>query len=182
MYRGIIIGLILTAAATAQAKDTGIFIDASVGQTSLETDTLNLNQNATGYKGDLGYQFSKYLGVEAGYVDFGDPTDGDKVYRLGEVKVNPTAWQGFATGTLPIGNFDVFSKVGAAVLNSDVSTSKGSISDSEEVLAYGGGLGYNFKSFGVQAEYDSYDSDNFKDLYFVSVGIVIPIKTRFLTN
>ncbi len=179
---------------TAFAAEPGFYIGASAGQTTAKAssdpilvappstfNTFHFDKEETGYKGYVGYNFLPWLGVEGGYVELGNPSQGQMVGTTrieGEVDAN--GWEGFVVGTLPLGPVDVFAKVGGIASNIDfdgrVSTTFAptehfSESDSNGMWAYGGGIAYNFGHWAIRAEYEAYDVDKLDDLYFISGGL-----------
>ena len=82
---------------------------------------------------------------------------------------------------LPIGNFDLFAKVGGIAANIDVETKvhfpgpvppegneHDSSSEGNGMMAYGAGAMYNFGHWAIRAEYEAYDVDKLDDLYAVT--------------
>ena len=101
------------AAATTQAAEPGFYIGASGGQTTLEASTEGLNvgngqirefhidDEETGYKGYLGYQFLPWLAVEGGYVELGQVSK-DFMIRDTQIdgEMSAGGWEGFAVASL----------------------------------------------------------------------------------
>jgi len=133
------------------AAEPGFYLGASGGQSFIddETDNIQWDDDETGWKAYLGYQFLPWLGVEAGYVDFGQYS-GDNVQVGGgnlntDAELDLSAWQGFLVGSLPIGPVDLFAKVGAADLQAEIDNARfGTEQDNDTQLAYGVGAAYNF--------------------------------------
>ena len=65
----------------ALSADNGIYLGASVGQSSVEFDdnvegeSINFDASATGFKAIAGWRFIDWLAVEANYVDLGSGDD-----------------------------------------------------------------------------------------------------------
>lgn len=176
---------------SAFAAEPGFYLGASGGQSFIDdkindgANTIKFDDDETGWKAYLGYQFVPWLGVEAGYVDFGE-------YRADNIQVNgrpanldanlkASAWQGFLVGTLPLGPVDLFAKVGAADQKLEVdSRNFGTESDNDTQFAYGVGAAYNFGDghWGLRVEAEGYDDNEVDDFYFVSAGITY----RFFTK
>ena len=179
---------------TAFAAEPGFYIGASAGQTTAKAssdpilvappatfNTFHFDKDETGYKGYVGYNFLPWLGVEGGYVELGNPSQGQTIGTTrieGEIDAN--GWEGFVVGTLPLGPVDVFAKVGGIASNIDFDgkvsttfqpTQNFSESDSNGMWAYGGGIAYNFGNWAIRAEYEAYDVDKLDDLYFISGGL-----------
>ena len=124
-----------------------------------------------------------WLGVEAGYVELGST---ERDFTLGNTQIDGemsvNGWEGFVVASLPLGPFDVFAKVGGftgdidtdgKIRRPDGSTEhfSGNTDNSDALLAYGGGVAWNFGHWSLRAEYEEYDADNVDDLYFVSAGL-----------
>lgn len=192
---------------SAYAAEPGFYIGGSGGQTTVDQDAkdfginpndvvvvnpldrefgdgdFKIDDDDTGWKAYLGYQFLPWLGVEAGYTDFGGVSNG--YYNAAgdhlKVEADLTGVSGFLVGTIPIGGLDLFAKVGAIDLKIDgtakVSGSGGSgqRSDNENdtQLAYGVGAAYNFGKghWGLRVEAEGFDDNEVDDFYFLSAGV-----------
>jgi outer membrane protein OmpA-like peptidoglycan-associated protein len=183
-------------AGTAYAAHPGFYVGAGAGQTTLKTDlqprnsteALEIDNEDTSWKAFLGYQFVPWLGVEAGYAELGS-TDEDRTFANGgdiEGTIDVGGFEGYLVPSIPIGDhFEIFGKIGGAY--GDISAdgklrrSAGAprekfdeSTDEEGMLAYGGGLAWNFGRghWTVRAEYLQYDADNLDDLYNVSGSLI----------
>src|SRR4030095_16629536 len=183
---------VLVGFATSQvsAQEPGFFIGASAGSTTAKVEqdlpgggSIDLDEDENGFKVLAGYNFSRFFGIEADYAVLGQPSVEDTVLGTDvELEVDITSFQGFLVGTLPLGPFDVFGKVGGAAVSSDsdldikgpLTHIKRSNGNDDSVLAYGGGVALNFGNFAIRAEYEEYDADSLDDLYFVSAGVTYP--------
>jgi len=171
MRKQIITGLIATmslASLPAVAVDNGIYLGASVGQSSLQVDDFNFDADATGYKLIAGWRFLDWLAVEGNYIDFGSGDD-----RVAGTKIESDA-DGFslsAVGFLPVGPVDLFARVGAVDWSGDLS-SPGLGSDSVDGtdLTYGVGAQFRVWSLSIRAEYEMFDIDD-ADVDMISVGV-----------
>jgi Outer membrane protein beta-barrel domain len=186
------------AAGTAHAAEIGPYFGASVGQTTAKADvkalvsdgeggtvqdTFHFDKQEAGYQVYGGYNFLPWLGVEAGYVDFGNPSDhattlaGDGLNGQADL----TGWQAFAVGTLPLGPVDAFVKAGAIAADFKLKIHGSALAtnlnakDNENEFAYGGGVSYSFGKFSLRAEADGYDTNKLKDLYLISAGLTYHI-------
>jgi outer membrane protein OmpA-like peptidoglycan-associated protein len=178
-------------AGSAGAANTGLYIGAGGGQTTAKasadvtlvddsTNTFHFDKTETAWKGFVGYNFLPWLGVEAGYVDFGSPSDSVDIIGVGTIdgEVNATGWEGFLVGTLPIGPVDLFVKAGGIKSDIELKAHGSALptnlseKDSNGMWAYGGGIGYNIGHFGIRAEYTAYDVDKLDDLYVVSGSLI----------
>ena len=176
------------AAGTAHAAEMGFYFGGSVGQTTVKasstvqtspitSNTFHFDNDDTGYKAFVGFNFLPFLGVEGGYVDLGSPSDDANFFgsRV-DGEVDATGWEAFVVGTLPIGPVDLFVKAGGIESSIDLKVhdqlSGLSFKDDEsnEMFAYGAGAAFNFGKFGVRVEAEGYDVDKLDDLYFISLG------------
>ena len=124
----------LLIASTAQA---GGYVGASIlsAGVDIEEGTLDYDESDESFKIWGGYNFFKFLGVEAAYNDYGDPSDNINVPARGlptEVSVEPTAWTLAAKGTLPLGPIELFAKVGYFAWDTD-----GIVDDDGSDVGYG---------------------------------------------
>src|SRR5690606_32945778 len=78
----------------AAAADNGIYFGGSVGQANVEVDNINVSGTLEDFKGDdtswkliAGIRPLDWLGIEASYVNFGEPEDrvgGQKIKAEGD--------------------------------------------------------------------------------------------------
>lgn len=156
--------LITTAAACGPALAQG-YLGAGLGQVRVDIDctgTLSCDKTDTAYKVYGGTMFSPNLGVEAAYYDHGKLRQTATNAELGIVRAE---WKGdgvalFAVGVLPMDQWSLFGKLGAAsarVRVSGTSTNLGGASASERhtAVAWGLGAGYSFTPhLGARLEYE----------------------------
>jgi len=178
---------------TAQASaEPGFFVGGSIGQSTTEAQENNIfdsgeniefDEDDTGYKLFGGYMFNDYLGVELGYVDFGQPEDKfsfDGGEGIVDVKVDAevSAFTANLLGQIPLGPVDIFAKVGLASYDAEIGvkatdgiiTESGNLDDDGEELMYGVGARLNIGNFGIRAEYEMYDVGDLDDLSMISLG------------
>src|SRR5215203_3830141 len=111
-------------AAPVMAADNGIYLGASVGQSSVSFDErvagedFSFDAESTGYKAIAGWRFLDWLAVEGNYVDLGS---GDDKVAGQQFETSVDGISVSAVGFLPIGPVDVFARVGAINWNADVS-------------------------------------------------------------
>jgi OmpA-OmpF porin, OOP family len=160
-----LLGSALTAG-TAYAAEPGFYVGASGGQTTLKVDDFDIDESDTAWKGFVGYNFAKWIGFEAAYVDLGGASDSGA-----NVDLDVTAWEGFVVGMLPMGPVDLFVKAGGASIEAELDAPSFTEDASDEYFAYGAGLAYNFGHWAIRAEYEAYDVDDIDDLYVVSGGL-----------
>ena len=161
------------------AVEPGFFIGASGGQTFVDKDAsdfgingdsdFNIDEDDTGWKAYLGYNFTRWIGVEAGYVDFGGVSD---QFRGTSYDLDLTGWDGFLVGTLPLGPVDLFAKAGAIDLQADLNYGNSKANDDDQQFAYGVGMALNAGHWGFRVEAEGFDDNEVDDFYFLSAGIV----------
>lgn len=150
--------------------DSGFYIGASVGQTSVEDNfdsSFNVKDDDNGHKIFFGYNFGLVpfldLAVEADYREYG---------KFGNNVINTevTSSEIFGVVGFNFGLIGVFGKLGYS--DTDLESAAGSINvdDSESATAYGIGAKMNFGSFGIRVEYEELDLDAVDDLNMISVG------------
>lgn len=183
MSQKLMVALIIATAFSlpATAADNGLYVGGSLGQASLDikdTDIdlgdIDFNDTDTAYKLFAGFRFLSFLAVEAGYVDFGNPSDLVGEDGALDVRVDLDGWQASALGILPIGPVDLFAKVGLVSWDADIRAAFEDIvdrdSDSGTDPTFGLGVALRLGSFAVRAEGELFDVDGTDDLYMVSVG------------
>jgi opacity protein-like surface antigen len=124
--------------AALAADPVGFYVGAGVGESQIRSDDGNYgypsyyNDYQVAWKAFLGIRPLRVLGVEASYIDFGEPGnchgnyngfhDGNCNFNQRGNDSHPTAPALFAVGYLPIPipYIDIFAKAGAARLRLDV--------------------------------------------------------------
>jgi hypothetical protein len=167
----------------ANAADTGFYLGGSLGMAFIEAagelnvgdqiEEFDIDDDDFSWKAFVGFQFLPWLGVEGGYVDFGDvqgATPG------GAVTTGVDGWNVFVVGSLPVGPVDVFAKLGMIWWNVDVDFAgdldDASVDTDGNDIAYGVGAAVNFGQLGIRAELELFDVDDVDDAYLLSVGLV----------
>jgi opacity protein-like surface antigen len=166
------VALFALPAVPAAAADNGFYLGASVGQANLKIDDLTNNTfNDDDFEGDdlafkliAGMRPLDWLGVEAAYVNFGEPEDTVVGTKL---KADGDGISAFAVGFLATGPVDLFAKVGLISWDSKIS---GSFDDDGTDLAYGAGAQFRVLGLSVRAEYEKFDISDV-DLDMISVGV-----------
>jgi opacity protein-like surface antigen len=155
----------------AVAADNGFYLGGSVGQANLKIDDLSdgistgdFDADDTAWKLIAGIRPLDWLGVEAAYVNFGEPEDTVLNQKL---KADGDGITAFAVGFLPTGPVDLFAKVGLISWDSKIS---GSFDDSGNDLAYGVGAQFRVLGLSIRAEYEKFDISDV-DLDMISVGL-----------
>jgi len=160
----------------ALSADNGIYLGASVGQSSVQYDdnfegqNLDFDASATGFKAIAGWRFVDWLAVEANYVDLGSGDDnvlGEKI----ESDVNGVSLS--AVGFVPIGPVDLFARVGAINWNADLEAPDLGIKGSEDGtdLTYGIGAQFRVWSLSFRGEYEIFDISDADTVDMFSIGV-----------
>jgi OOP family OmpA-OmpF porin len=170
-------------AAGPAAAENGLYVGASVGQTRLELDGLDLGFNGfdfsdsdTSYKVMVGYRFMGFFAVEASWLDFGNLSDSfdDGLGDTISVEADLQGFDAVAIGMIPFAIADVFAKAGVVVWDADLRTALGTISqldsDSGSDLVVGLGAQVRFGGLAVRGELEYFDIDKADSVYLVSVG------------
>jgi opacity protein-like surface antigen len=175
--------LLATPIGAALAGDQGFYIGGSVGQGSYELDGSNIefpefefDENdfawkiIGGYNWDLG-RFN--LGVEGGWVDFGNPDT-----SIGDVRANAdlNGVQVMGVGAFELGPIDIFGKLGFIVYDLETKL-EDIVDDLEEITSesgtdfgYGIGARWNIGSFAIRLEWERYEVSELNSLDMWSLG------------
>lgn len=175
-------------AAPVAYADMGPYIGASIGQGTIEDgesiddgqggfDDVEFDEDDFGYKIYAGFMFLPFLGVEGGYIDFGNPETDFSSTIVGNVDIELEAdgFEGYLVGLLPLGPVEIFAKLGMVSYdvegNIDTAFGDFSIEDDGEELAGGVGASIGLGNLKIRAEYQMYDVDGVDDLYMISAGL-----------
>lgn len=166
----------------AAVADSGFYIGASAGGATLEADIgedpdfpdlpASIDEDDTAFKLFLGYHFDLpvlNLGVEAGYVDFGEPDIEvlDETFSLDTSGFNLWGIAGFDVGPV-----DLFAKLGYLMWDVKAAISgQEFFSDDGSDMGYGVGAAIGLGPVSIRGEYEVYDVDE-ADLSMLSLGIV----------
>jgi opacity protein-like surface antigen len=156
--------LLTFATGTAWAdEDRGPYLGAGVGSYTLEVDDLEgfrFDDDDTALKVFGGWRFNRYLALEGAYIDLGNPSQG---FGGVNVETGLTGFAPYVVGTLPLGIFEVYGKVGYYFYDVEATVSapgfgSESIDDSDEDLVYGVGVGVVlFEHLNARLEYERID-------------------------
>jgi outer membrane immunogenic protein len=175
--------LLLLPFGIANAADSGIYIGGSVGQATLELPSdpdFDFNENDTAWKLLAGYNWDLGtfdIGVEAGYVYFGEPGIGDATAAL---EFEAGGFNAFGLAGIEIGPVDLYAKAGIIAWDVEARISGNQVppefqfSDTETGtdFAYGIGASWNLGKLGIRAEYEGYDIPDTDSVYMWSLGLV----------
>jgi OmpA-OmpF porin, OOP family len=149
--------LLGAAAFAAQAQENkGFYAGAGVGQSYVDEAAYDDEDTAFSVFG--GYQFNKYFGLEAGYVDFGK-LEADGVGR--ELEANSAYIT--AVGTVPFTDrFSGYAKAGFQRWDLDTPiAATGTRDDTGTDPTYGVGVQYQFTdAFALRGEYSRFEVED----------------------
>jgi hypothetical protein len=150
------LAVIVVATVPASASDTGFYLGAAVGTSSIDVlefyPTIGdwVEDTDIAYKAYGGYRLLKFLAVEGGYTNFGNPQWLERNvqgYRE-RIDINVKGWNAFVVGILPVSNVvDIYGKLGVLAWDTRIeSFLRGDIvyteSSSGTDSAYGIGIGF----------------------------------------
>jgi hypothetical protein len=168
--------------ASPAGAESGLYLGASVGRTTLAIDDVDLDLESfdfeaddTAYKVIVGYRLLGFLAVEGSYIDFGSLSDSiDTIEGTASLEAELTGFDAVAMGMLPLGIADLFVKAGVVVWDADLRSALGELSveesDSGTDLVYGAGAQVRFKGLAVRAEIEFFDVADADNLYLITVG------------
>ena len=157
----------------AVAADNGFYLGGSVGQVNVKVDDVfggslandDFDSDDTAFKLIAGIRPLDWLGVEAAYVNFGEPEDTVGGFNL---TAEGDGISAFAVGFLPTGPVDLFAKAGLIAWDSKVTGA--SFDDDGSDLAYGVGAQFRVLGLSIRAEYEKFDISDV-DLDMISIGV-----------
>ena len=169
--------LVLTATSlaglAAPAYADGEFsLGASAGYLTIsdEIGGLDFEGEDIGYKAFARWMMNENLGIEGGYIDFGEPDEN----ILGQnFAFDANGWTAYLVGSIPLGeSFDIFGKAGAVFWDADAIVDGVNVGNEDGTdLALGGGLRLNVsESLSFRTELDWYDVDDVDQAWMASVG------------
>ncbi len=170
----------LGAAAPAWADDLpgwdllGLYVGAGVGESTVRSDNgfdpdypTSSHPNHTAWKVMGGIRPIPFLGAEAQYIDFGHANGTDYFYTSANgssrgADSHPKAGVLSAVGYLPLPFVDVFAKLGAARLATNLDSYDGDVLNRRTAwqtkVAYGAGVQGHFLGVAIRGEYERISS------------------------
>lgn len=161
--------------AQAQTPDVvlGPYVGAAITQSRWdeeEFDVVELDDEDNSWKAMVGWRFHPNFAAELDYVDFGETSA--PITPLGErFNAEAKAWAVYAVGLIPISTFDIYGKLGAAWIDGEGRFGDVAFEDDATEFAYGVGARWRIENFGVQLEYEKFDTDVVGDLDLLSLGV-----------
>lgn len=156
-----LLGLVTTFAVEADA-----YMGLGLGKADYNDSLWSIEDDAndTGWKIFGGYQFNRYFGLEAAWVDLGKVTFGNASIETKGLAID-------AVGSIPIGPvFAVYGKLGAFLWDQETRIGASHDDKTGTDLKWGYGFGARFfdTRLGVRVEWERYKSDN--DADFISLS------------
>lgn len=180
---GLLAFAVACAAGSASAQDEnrrGPYIGVGAGQFNLDIDGLADLDDAAAtvresddntWKLFAGFRLTKWLAIEAAYIDLGSPGDSfDASGSDGNYRIEMSGFAPALIGTIPIGPIEIFGKVGRYFYDVDTRIAFDSpgpdlvSSNSREDNMWGAGIaGVVLKRLELRAEYQKIEIDDAED-------------------
>jgi hypothetical protein len=167
MRKAILATALVLASTASMAADNGIYLGASLGNANVDVKQgpVRIDGDDTGFKIIAGIRPLDWFGIEANYVNFGKPKEG-------QVSAEADGISGFGVFFLPVGPVDVFAKGGVISYDSTIKLRGiGNLRDDGTEFAYGVGVQFRLLSLSVRAEYEKFDIERVKDANMLSLGV-----------
>lgn len=157
----VIVALIATAIAAPAAFAADNYVSASVGRAKhkLEADGMHMSEKDTSFKAAVGHNFMPGVGVELGYVNFGET----RVSGNGaSAWAKPKSLYAAVVGEMPVAEkFSVLGKLGVARTKTEIGATVGNLTevgDKKDTSAViGVGAAYAFTdAVKLVAEYENF--------------------------
>jgi hypothetical protein len=153
----------------------GFYIGGAIGDASVELKDdqtfETFEADDTGYKLIVGYRIIDWVAVEANYSDYGNPVDNFFGF---DWEANYTAMSISALGMLPLGNFDLFGRLGVARVDSEFRAlrvnGRAEGESSEPMIGLGAqyridNLAIRIEADGILLDASNRDDDGFDDFW-----------------
>ena len=173
------LGVVVALVPLAAQADTGFYLGGSASGATIEADLngislpglpASIDEDDTALEIFAGYRFDLPvvgLGIEAGYVDFGEPD----IDVLGdELTFDTTGINVWGIAALDLGLFDVYGKLGYIAWEVDAKYLDSSASEDGYDLAYGLGAEFDIGPVLLRGELELYDLDD-ADVTMLSLGV-----------
>ena len=146
----------------------GFYIGAGLGEFSSSIDgppaigEIDLDSDDTATKLFGGWRLNRFFAVQLDYIDFGRSSGAS---GLLDVSSDTSGFAPNVIGTLPIGFFELFAKVGMMWYDVDLDVENDpTLSDSSEDLIYGVGVGLTLvERLSLRLEYEVVDIERTND-------------------
>ncbi|MEL7449916.1 MAG: outer membrane beta-barrel protein [Pseudomonadota bacterium] len=149
----------------------GATLDADIGDVGIPDLPDSIDEDDTAVKVFVGYDFDLPvidLGIEAGYVDFGEPD----IDVLGnELTLDTSGFNAWGIASIDVLLVDVYAKLGFIAWEVDVSLLDEGIKEDGTDIGYGLGAAFELGPLEVRGEFEVYDLDD-ADLSMLSLGLL----------
>jgi len=153
--------------------DSGFYFGASAGGATQDIEIgggPEIEEDDTAFKVFGGYKFDMSvvdLGLELGYIDFGEA---EVNTPAGDFVFDPTGITLWGVAGFELGPVDLFGKLGVAVWDVETTTFAGATSDDGTDFGLGLGAGFNIGKFQIRGEYELVEFDD-AELDIISAGV-----------
>jgi len=153
-----------------------LFLGAQWGQGSIEVPAAGARTDLddNGYKGYVGYKFTRFVSAELGYTDLGSFTD---TFMGVAIDAEADLVSGMIVGTLPATpKLTFFVKAGMADWSTSVTQTDMMVTTSVDSggtdFGYGGGVSYRIgQRIAIRGEWETYEFDDVDNVKFGSIGV-----------
>ena len=157
--------------------DSGFYIGAAAGGATQDIELggpPEIEEDDTAFKVFGGYKFDTPvvdLGVELGYVDFGEAEINT---GAGELAFDPAGINLWGIVGFELGPVDLFAKLGVIAWDLETTTFAGKASDDGTDIGFGLGAGFDIGKVQIRGEYELYDpsDESVTMLSMLSIGVV----------
>jgi hypothetical protein len=135
----------------------GFYLGGAIGDATVEfkddETQEEFNADDTGYKIVVGYRIIDWVAVELNYSDYGNPVD--HIFGA-DMETDYSAVSASALGILPLGNFDLFGRLGLSRLESKIHVVGFPGSDTEKTTEplLGIGAQYRANNLAIRVEFE----------------------------
>lgn len=151
---------------------SAFYVGVGASLINIEDSELNFDDSDTSIDIRAGLMLSNSFGLEVGYQDLGNFSEGDADLAL-------DAYSIAAILNLPLKNFDIYGKVGANRINGDLKIAGRSAADEDDTnLFFGGGFELDIGTFNLFTEYTvtQFDNDSVDtDIQRITAGIKLEL-------
>jgi OOP family OmpA-OmpF porin len=169
----------------------GLYAGASFVQTKFDHEwdmssnasILNVDDEDQGYKVLVGWRPLRWFALEASHTDLGGASSNTSVVCVAaigfpcptELSADVRSTQIAALGLWPVGDFDLFARLGANYWDADAKIADGSVtivrsSEDDVDVVYGGGAQYRYERLALRLEYENITLGD-SDADVVSLGV-----------
>lgn len=167
-----IVGAIFLGVSSLCYADGAAIVGIGAGRATIDVDDVDLSGHSTAWEAFAGWQFNRYVSVEAGYIDAG--TAEDQIAGI-RVRADATAIAASVVGSLPIGeSFSLFGRAGYMHWESAESATDGTTTiagdfDGDDPF-FGAGMAVGVEGALLRLEYRMASLDD-ADLSLISLAL-----------